>query len=69
MVIYTIRRFLEGKNGRNTSEIKRFLEHSRVHISRLKNGDRQRQMAALSLTTIIGVAEYGKSRADHIFVD
>ena len=57
------------KNERNTMHVNRFREHSRVHVLRLKSGQRQHEMANLSLTTIIGVAEYGKSRADHIFID
>ncbi len=43
--------------------------HSDVHVARMTPIERQREMAALSLITIIAVVEYGKCRADHIFVD
>jgi len=31
--------------------------------------ERKNEMTSLSIITIIGVAKYGKSRADHLFVD
>ena len=57
------------KYGSETLQLERFRLHSDVHVARMTPIERQREMGALSLITIIAVVEYGKCRADHIFVD
>jgi hypothetical protein len=47
----------------------RFERHLLIHLRRLKRGEVVQEMQALSLITIVNVAEHGKSRADHIFLD
>lgn len=47
----------------------RFERHSLIHLRRMKRAEVFQEMQALSLITIVNVAEHGKSRADHIFLD
>jgi len=65
---HLIRRELR-KHGKDASQLETFRNHSEVHTSRLTATERKNEMTSLSIITIIGVAKYGKSRADHLFVD
>jgi len=47
----------------------RFERHSLIHLRRMRTAEVVQEMQALSLITIVSVAEHGKSRADHIFLD
>ena len=58
-----------SKYGRESVHIKRYELLSEFHNDQLSVQDSAYQMAALALTTIFDVANFGKSRADPIFHD
>jgi hypothetical protein len=57
------------RNGRHTTDFHRYEWYEVYHAEALGKTNQYAQMRVLSLVTSFDIVDYGKSRADHLFVD